>query len=1298
MPSQTIIWTALPNGLDGLPDGRKILKLSVFVAPRLRATPAEGETLKLWPDFLDWPARMQTASFKVQFAGGPTLDATVDKSKLDSKLWGAIFNPDTFVRAHTFDNYSGRQLISYPARKVYDGIKESYQITGREFPHGWGKATIEGGGTPLGFARWSVPWDAAAEAAARAKLDVPADELNPTDVTARVLLFHRRPAEDRVQLPQDAAGHGRTLDFHQALSALGDYPALLRHLGLVLDLTLPLAGVPPTVTAVQVLPTFAPAPGTVARVNRAPKTAVTLDAARFRAASSSGAIVDGLLALDERQYDLVPLDLDGNALKVVNTALTAGRHENDRFGDGPPALRSAGIALVEEDQATRTRSFFGRAQANNAAVEAGGDVTLFADDLVRGLRVDIWDERTEVWRSLCRRVGSYTFEALGETKTIEDEGCVEPALAEAAAPKPGVPNDLYLHEALVRWEGWSLAAPRPGRVGGVDGGAAPEAPDNAALTPFKLRVDFAPVGGSLPGLRFGRRYRLRARVADLAGNSASLETAPDVGLPTAPRAFAYLRYERIAPPILVPRAPVEQPATPGESVDRLVLRTANADPSKDVAVSAAIAERHVVPARVSALFAETHGVVDGPTGAPRANAYTTLKEKDAGELKLDPATGRPVEPAPQLVLPYLPDPLSRGPALRALPGAPEGAIGRIDATTGKLIYTPDDDHPLRGPAAALLDWGVNASWPNYQPFRIVLREGSGPPTWDRATRVLTVFLPKGATARVPLSSYLTKDDLKLMGVWEWLREDIEEDLAAALAPLDGGEADAVDRFAQRLAGIAQLALEGGHALLTPSRKVQFIHAVQQPRGRPFWRKLVASRPTGGAAATFDGELQIDGATTANVAIRARWEESVDFPNEAGPRVRGNDVVVADLPIPAPAGLQSSSIEDVAVAVGGVTVARYDFRDDRLLFATGATPRHTLGDTKHRTIRYKAVSTSRFREFFPQGAPGGFTRESDEFTISLPSTTRPAPPRLLYVLPTFGWKRQTETNLAASRRLGHGVRVYLDRPWFSSGDGEMLAVVYRSPLAGDAPLQGLVTEVGNDPVVLGTADARLFFGAGGVQVPGLTLEGLPPAALSADAFPVQFDGERKLWYCDFQFDTDGTKADVWGAFARLALARYQPNALPGIELSRPVLADFVQTAPDRFAVATSDPYDRGTVRLTVSGLTLRAKANVLGIAQTDGTAFDVTVETRRPNVDGDLGWMPAPANLATVERDLVLASGNSQVLWGGRITLPADRQPGQFRIVIREFESWFDDAAVAAGGANPTERARRLIYAEALVLA
>jgi hypothetical protein len=55
----------------------------------------------------------------------------------------------------------------------------------------------------------------------------------------------------------------------------------------------------------------------------------------------------------------------------------------------------------------------------------------------------------------------------------------------------------------------------------------------------------------------------------------------------------------------------------------------------------------------------------------------------------------------------------------------------------------------------------------------VLAEGDGHPEWDAANHLLRVFLPKSAVATTPLSSFLRADDLKLMGVWEWLREAVE---------------------------------------------------------------------------------------------------------------------------------------------------------------------------------------------------------------------------------------------------------------------------------------------------------------------------------------------------------------------------------------------------------------------------------------------------------------------------------------------------------------------------------------------
>ena len=50
------------------------------------------------------------------------------------------------------------------------------------------------------------------------------------------------------------------------------------------------------------------------------------------------------------------------------------------------------------------------------------------------------------------------------------------------------------------------------------------------------------------------------------------------------------------------------------------------------------------------------------------------------------------------------------------------------------------------------------------------------------------------------------------------------------------------------------------------------------------------------------------------------------------------------------------------------------------------------------------------------------------------------PEPLYVLPTFRWERDDEGNERRHVRRGKAVRVWLARPWFSSGDGEQLGVV------------------------------------------------------------------------------------------------------------------------------------------------------------------------------------------------------------------------------------------------------------------
>ena len=128
-------------------------------------------------------------------------------------------------------------------------------------------------------------------------------------------------------------------------------------------------------------------------------------------------------------------------------------------------------------------------------------------------------------------------------------------------------------------------------------------------------------------------------------------------------------------------------------------------------------------------------------------------------------------------------------------------------------------------------------------------------------------------------------------------------------------------------------------------------------------------------------------------------------------------------------------------------------------------RHQLGDTRHRLVSYHATATTRFREYF---APEVATTVGDDGVLltqhrgdavqrHVPSSRRPDPPEIAYVIPTYSWSEARTTlpptgglkgpvlgrpvKVTTRTRTG-GLRVYLRRPWFSSGDGELLGVVLK----------------------------------------------------------------------------------------------------------------------------------------------------------------------------------------------------------------------------------------------------------------
>ncbi|MGI8807941.1 MAG: hypothetical protein ACR2KK_08900 [Acidimicrobiales bacterium] len=206
---------------------------------------------------------------------------------------------------------------------------------------------------------------------------------------------------------------------------------------------------------------------------------------------------------------------------------------------------------------------------------------LFAEDLLAGCRVDVFDGAAKAWQSLCRRKVKFDFldppaAALGSTPppplAVTREGLVEVAAT-------GTDEQLATTAALATWEGWSLSAPKPGRALRPD---SPDRPDPSApppaemidtpnVPPTRLRVGITSTvePGTLPRLRFGHGYRLRARAVDLAGNSLPFQPQELAHAPDTTREIRYARFEPVPSPVVVLR---KEPG-PGESAERLVVRS-----------------------------------------------------------------------------------------------------------------------------------------------------------------------------------------------------------------------------------------------------------------------------------------------------------------------------------------------------------------------------------------------------------------------------------------------------------------------------------------------------------------------------------------------------------------------------------------------------------------------------------------------------------------------------------------------------------------------------------------------------
>ena len=961
------------------------------------------------------------------------------------------------------------------------------------------------------------------------------------DVHAAQRYYHR--AEEKVSkedpppaLPMPGAQEQSTPhdvpDFHERAASACNVPALARSLGFVVDVHVDDLDALRTATRIRCDAVFDGAEQILP-----PETLCTTDGLRFLAIAQTERWRSGRLGLgDPSHYRVMDLDPDAAGLSLeqllrsVIRAL-AIKANGDRNSFAPAALRSTGFSIAELDRPVALRERVTTAQTRKLEPSGSQEKPeeFHFEDLLRGTRVEVWDDATKVWHNLHERRVNASFDENQILTGVHDTGYLQnPPMSRT----PGSDDHpYYVHEVLAGWDGWSLSAPRPGRLvlhdddgtrTGDDGTQGPAGSENITDQPDVqnggLRVQSVVEPASLPAMRYGRRYSFRIAGVDLAGNSvpmaapapeadpaavdaatAHLETLrteaaqrdsqgllaelkakgtarprsragdgergeieraaasvvdnasslrmhpqwevdpaefaalfSDSGDPntvSSPRQF--LRWGPLPAPVLVPRLGY----TAGESLQRMVIRTG-------LTGAPGLCERHMAPPKGSQLEAEQDGRFDelmrtgnharayatalkergnlfntriqdlnSPTGTVAQPGVSLLAAPNATDLKsleqiqdpeVQPAEGQYiVHDVDQLVLPYLPDAFAAGVAL--------------------VFYEAGADHQFDN-ARVLQSVTLKfaGEWPEVQPPRLVLHHA---PRLDarQEGNVIHVGLPAGEQVAVAFSTTLDAEHLDKMALWRF-------------HPVHDPNVPEADRLT-----LERAARNGWLWWLTPDEHLRLVHATARPAVAPAITRLAAKpRTPNVVTASLDGVINVHGASTDKVELRARWDDLIDDPANAAPTVHGNKEIVVAAQIREDETVSLLTLQENAEVVGG-----------RMSEVNIRTAIHNLPDTKARTVHYRLHGSSRFREFFlPDELPGPDDEASagDEVAVNIPSSAAPAPPVVHDVIPLFKWEQTSEPEhpLAVRRTRRSGVRIWLDRPWYSSGDGEMLAVLTTGP--------------------------------------------------------------------------------------------------------------------------------------------------------------------------------------------------------------------------------------------------------------
>ena len=1247
MSDPEVTWVCCPVGVDA---GH--LRVAVVLAPRLDGAGTLADAAVL----ADWPARLPPTPLRLTFDPGSLSVAATASSRATSALWKAIFPARTPVRAFgAGEDPTQRPVVSYPSadvanalRSVYaesvvagadrtDSVTRADTLLRADFDLGRLDVFREGFAAKIQEAHAAIARRASDD---RGLVEVIATKNGAQSVIARA--FAMQQAQ-----PPRAPGPREVLDFHQVVATLGDHPALLRGLGLIVDLAVPIAslnGVVPT--RMRLDPESVLTHGVT---HVAPWTAVELNTETGEfAAKARGALAGGVWDISTPEFHLENLEVDGAVRQAV--AMVSSPDSSDVGPAEPPALRNDGISLVRSGRAAELHGRLASAGVRRLAgadARANGD-DLAAEDLLRGYRVDVWDDISQDFHCLHARRLRYTVDGFGPYPAdgdVTDEGLFQESLTGD--------TELYVHERLLTWRGWSLSAPRPGTAA-PNAESPPGDPDALAALHTHVKVAAAP--GTLPRLRFGRTYRFRLRTVDLSGHSVNLKDAAEL----TTSELKYLRYEPVPPPVF---APVGNAAafTPGESLHRMVIRRPVPQTDEErigLPTAGPPSERLILPPRGSLDLAEQHGMLDDALGdADPARRAATRALLSRAQADLTYPVGE--------FAPYLPDPQALGVVFEGLPGVVPGEILPV-------LFLPE-------------------TWDRIRPIRLRLAahpDVAGPaklPDYDGETRTLTAFLREGASCTVRVSS-------------------IPRDHALMALLQDSG----ARRTAEEQSRITDRAARGLHPMVTPYLELELVHAVWQPGYPRFQSELSPVRGVGEATVGVRTSISVDPRATDSVSLHATWIEHVD-PGPNGPPeqvTRSDEVFVMRLAPDAAAALRAMDGDQQVIDLDSdrLGLARQQFPDTGfrvVSYKPVATSR--FGDCYPPESLFPAAAwdSHEMRVLNSAVPPPPMVHSVVPSQLVGPQTVElPAGPPTGPVIPDtepadavkgagldFGGSRWTHA------RKGSGIRIYLERPWFVTGAEESVGVVLLDPSypvpgipnaqegvwgfdptdprpqwfsqAGQDPIRrshGVTRLTVNDfrnPDHVGTigalADATEDFGKGGWEIP-VTVLGYVP----------RFEDSSGLWYADIEVDSDKS----YMPFFRLAIGRYQPNSLSEhVCMSRVSTIDFVQPLPTR-TLTILRQYADPQIKVTLRGLTYRDDIPENAARVTARMFFAVP--------EGGDNWRAVEE---VEELDLVRDPTDSH--WAAKMILPPPQAGRVLRLLVVERD--------VLGAFGTDRKAERVVY-------